>query len=999
MSGHHTGLLYFCVFFAGLFFVVFPDAAFASSQIANTLCLVTSALTGSTGKAIASLGVAAVGILALYGRASWGTAFLIASGIAMMFGGASIIQDISQAQAYTCTNAAPQFQCNGPTPSGSLFDVDTLAGAQGAEAGCVQTQTGQTGNCGMFARVLWIFKNTVGTVMSKMYCGFADALRVPLTSALTIFFTVYGIMIIAGIANFNLKEGGVVIFKFALVWAFAMNAEWGIGVGYNFFVNFAEEASNIVLAAIPHTGTAPSLSSPDAVIGGVLGNTAGTQNTLGGLSEACTIFLYFLAVSFIVYLPPLIAIIVVILLSYIGNFAKALLNYLTSLVLISFMFILAPFFLGFALFRTTMPLFEAWVKHLIAFSLQMVVMFAFMALLAMIPFTDFLMGLLSVFKSYSHTFDFGGPAPLPIASFPMSLCGVCDYTITTASVDVLGNYHPSAIQCNDHSAALAGMTQQQMLQAAASWHDQTNQTGYTLGDDNRYFVMSVLNLIQHSDFAKFIIIQGIALWMVSKTVGDFMLKSSEIASAIGKVPIASGLGGGAGGPKYLGLESVQAGFIALKNAMKMGFRPSINPILHPVKFAANRLNPANAIDEWKKKIDYALHGEEMRNAAGDPIQATDWRGRKKVDKHGNPINVRKGSIWDAFLHGAADTTSQGRQIKLHQERARKHYNDLYRKRAADAQLFKDSDEILGGKSQTIQDINKEEAQLQNQVAHDQQNLKGLDTRMAQLDGEINDQERVVKRNATLSRLSQYNIEKLKLDELKKERGKLVKEQEAQEDLARRHMAELRAKQDERDDLIADAQRDIVAAHARLQASSKEFRQAAELKSRLNTKALGHQKHGLLGTVDEESGRPTFNYSSLGGFRGIMQGEGDETAKHIDEMQARHIQRSVYGRVLNRPEEGHYGFMSTKYVEGYDPAQIAPTLNKLQGDAQDKLRDMKVRLYTSNLSATQYADLARKINAVEASLGAAVDRKDKEFGSDHDFYDVLKALSSIEREFK
>ena len=75
-----------------------PDLALAAgagaptdNAIQQVFCNVVSILTGTTGKAIATVAIIAVGIGALLGKISWGMALIVAVGVALIFGAASIV--------------------------------------------------------------------------------------------------------------------------------------------------------------------------------------------------------------------------------------------------------------------------------------------------------------------------------------------------------------------------------------------------------------------------------------------------------------------------------------------------------------------------------------------------------------------------------------------------------------------------------------------------------------------------------------------------------------------------------------------------------------------------------------------------------------------------------------------------------------------------------------------------------------------------------------------
>lgn len=72
-----------------------PDLALANEQIGTLLCNVVNFFTGRIGKAIATLAIIVVGVGALMGKVSWGMAIIVGLGVAVIFGAASIVNEIS----------------------------------------------------------------------------------------------------------------------------------------------------------------------------------------------------------------------------------------------------------------------------------------------------------------------------------------------------------------------------------------------------------------------------------------------------------------------------------------------------------------------------------------------------------------------------------------------------------------------------------------------------------------------------------------------------------------------------------------------------------------------------------------------------------------------------------------------------------------------------------------------------------------------------------------
>lgn len=67
------------------------DAGATSSSIGGALCSASATLRGGAGRAIATIGVGAVGVGAMLGKVSWGLAILVGAGIGALFGSIDIV--------------------------------------------------------------------------------------------------------------------------------------------------------------------------------------------------------------------------------------------------------------------------------------------------------------------------------------------------------------------------------------------------------------------------------------------------------------------------------------------------------------------------------------------------------------------------------------------------------------------------------------------------------------------------------------------------------------------------------------------------------------------------------------------------------------------------------------------------------------------------------------------------------------------------------------------
>ncbi|MBN8531247.1 MAG: TrbC/VirB2 family protein [Alphaproteobacteria bacterium] len=82
----------------------FPEAALAADDpIGDVICTVVSWFTGPVGKAVASLAIIVLGIMALFGKLSPGVAITTIVGITIMFNGADVVNALNLGIAADCS--------------------------------------------------------------------------------------------------------------------------------------------------------------------------------------------------------------------------------------------------------------------------------------------------------------------------------------------------------------------------------------------------------------------------------------------------------------------------------------------------------------------------------------------------------------------------------------------------------------------------------------------------------------------------------------------------------------------------------------------------------------------------------------------------------------------------------------------------------------------------------------------------------------------------------
>ena len=103
---------------ASLLFIPCHAHATATDAIGQIMCNAVELMVGTTGKAICTINVIALGAGALIGKISWNKAMLVVLGIGLVFGAAGIVASVSD---------TPELQYGGHSVRGIPGPVSTFA--------------------------------------------------------------------------------------------------------------------------------------------------------------------------------------------------------------------------------------------------------------------------------------------------------------------------------------------------------------------------------------------------------------------------------------------------------------------------------------------------------------------------------------------------------------------------------------------------------------------------------------------------------------------------------------------------------------------------------------------------------------------------------------------------------------------------------------------------------------------------------------------------------
>lgn len=278
----------------------------------------------------------------------------------------------------------------------------------------------------IFSYFVCKFEEIINEALSQVYCAIVEEARRPVTVALTLAVLFFGMAFLMGVSPFTAKELMAFAAKFSLVMAFALEAEYMIGIGYALFMNVAKEGIIIVLNYLfetAYTSANDVYRLFDDALAQLLQTASADSRQEGGQCQNALFSLMVLAAA---ALPPVAMMGMYFMVKIVWVMVRAVFGYCQGILGVTFLVTLAPIYVSFALFKPTRALFEKWIEHLISFSFQMVVVFAFlgMAFNIMSRMADDVQDYTNLVRPYNRDYRDAGAASM------FNMCGICEMNPT-----------------------------------------------------------------------------------------------------------------------------------------------------------------------------------------------------------------------------------------------------------------------------------------------------------------------------------------------------------------------------------------------------------------------------------------------------------------------------------------------------------------------------------------------------------------------------------------
>lgn len=225
-------------------------------------------------------------------------------------------------------------------------------------------------------------------VFSKFFCALQFGMRDMVVAVITLFLAIYGSKMLIGTQEATGGAAILAIIKIGMVFMFVVQGTSAVKYLYKFFIGFIEQTVAWVFAGIncPYLiclngGTVPeAFSNVDAKVKGLLmgfddGN-GGT--TLGLFNNDGELIIFFFALAIIAV--PLFLLALSLIKMTVSVFVKSLVTFMLSITAVAFLISLSPIFFSFMLFNSTFNLFDNWLRFLVSYSLQPMIIFAIFSL-------------------------------------------------------------------------------------------------------------------------------------------------------------------------------------------------------------------------------------------------------------------------------------------------------------------------------------------------------------------------------------------------------------------------------------------------------------------------------------------------------------------------------------------------------------------------------------------------------------------------------------------
>lgn len=290
-------------------------------------------------------------------------------------------------------------------------------------------------------------------LFGDLYCGIIIELEPAIRAVLTLAVLFFGVGFTIGVIPFTARDMLAFLLKIVLVYVFATQADYMIGITYRFFVTGAQEGISIVVSNLFVEQTGPNAGGyiHDGNIFSYIDQALATVINLPSQSEGadiaagqnpCKNAIFAALGIMLIAFPPFFFMAVLMAVKVVMVFFRGIFAYLFGLIGLAFLMLISPIFLSFSLWQQTRSLFDKWLGYLVSFTLQIIIVFAFMAFIFSMPVSNITSSMFDIIMYNKSTVE------SETMRMPWQYCTICDFQIVKVDPDtrtiIRGNSSPEA---------------------------------------------------------------------------------------------------------------------------------------------------------------------------------------------------------------------------------------------------------------------------------------------------------------------------------------------------------------------------------------------------------------------------------------------------------------------------------------------------------------------------------------------------------------------------
>lgn len=315
------------------------------------------------------------------------------------------------------------FRCSGGRAVGSLYD---------ATVRCPETISYNN----IFSFLICRMEQLSGDLLGNMYCGIMTAMQPAVIALLTMSILFFGTGFTIGVIPATARDFQLFLLKMAFIFTFTTQADALISIGYNALIGGLREGSAIGLSVMFPDGRITKGQDVyrymDQFLGQAIRYATDYVGQQASTTNSCKNALFAVLAIMAVAFPPIFFIGVLISFRVAITFLRAAFGYLYSIVGISFLLTLSPFFLSFYMFKATRPFFDKWLGYLVSFGLQIVILFCFLGFILSINVKHITNNLVDIVVPVVEVTESS------TMRTPWEYCTLCEFTIVDAQGKAVG---------------------------------------------------------------------------------------------------------------------------------------------------------------------------------------------------------------------------------------------------------------------------------------------------------------------------------------------------------------------------------------------------------------------------------------------------------------------------------------------------------------------------------------------------------------------------------